>query len=383
MVMVHAENGDAVAKLQEQALARGDVDPIWHAHTRPEAVEAEATASRDPARRDRRHGPGRRPRDLRGRRRRDPPRPRPRPVVHGETCPQYLVMTIDDLNKPEFEGAKYVCSPPLRDASQPRPALAPRWRPASWCSSARTTARSTSRARRSWAGATSRRSRTACPGSRSARRSSGPTACAAGASAPETFVAVLATNQAHVHGLAAAQGPHRPRRRRGHRGVGPRAAAHHHARQPPQRERLHALRGPGAGRRRPSGCTCAGRSPTSTATSWPSPDPASSCRGRSRHPRGGGRRVTALDPPLAVRWLRDLAETDRRRRRRAAGRLERHPHPGARLAAGAPRRDPGRRGPHRPGRQHLGGAAGRERAERRRRAATPTRCPTAAGSTAC
>ena len=43
MVMVHAENGDAVAKLQEQALARGDVDPIWHAHTRPEAVEAEAT----------------------------------------------------------------------------------------------------------------------------------------------------------------------------------------------------------------------------------------------------------------------------------------------------------------------------------------------------
>ena len=43
MVMVHAENGDAMAKLQEQALARGDVDPIWHAHTRPEAVEAEAT----------------------------------------------------------------------------------------------------------------------------------------------------------------------------------------------------------------------------------------------------------------------------------------------------------------------------------------------------
>src|SRR3712207_2153662 len=43
LVLVHAENGDVIAKLQEQALARGDVAPRFHALTRPEAVEAEAT----------------------------------------------------------------------------------------------------------------------------------------------------------------------------------------------------------------------------------------------------------------------------------------------------------------------------------------------------
>ncbi|MBO0821751.1 MAG: amidohydrolase family protein, partial [Nocardiopsaceae bacterium] len=34
--------------------------------------------------------------------------------VFAETCPQYLYLTLDDLAKPDFEGAKYVCSPPLR-----------------------------------------------------------------------------------------------------------------------------------------------------------------------------------------------------------------------------------------------------------------------------
>ena len=122
LVLVHAENGDAIAKLQAQALARGDTDPIWHAHTRPEAVEAEATnrairlaevadcpllvvhvscaASLDEIKRA--HARGR--------------------PVYAETCPQYLVFSIDDLAKPDFEGAKYVLSPPLRDASN-QPAL--------------------------------------------------------------------------------------------------------------------------------------------------------------------------------------------------------------------------------------------------------------------
>ena len=117
MVMVHAENGDAIAKLQEQALARGDVDPIWHARTRPEAVEAEATGAAIRLAEIADTVARRRPRDLRGRRRRDPPRPRPRPGRARRDVPP--VPGDDDRRprQPEFEGAKYVCSPPLRDAS--------------------------------------------------------------------------------------------------------------------------------------------------------------------------------------------------------------------------------------------------------------------------
>ena len=35
--------------------------------------------------------------------------------IFGETCIQYLYLTVDDLDRPGFEGAKYVCSPPLRE----------------------------------------------------------------------------------------------------------------------------------------------------------------------------------------------------------------------------------------------------------------------------
>ncbi len=122
LVLVHAENGDAIVKLQEQALARGDVSPKWHGLTRPEAVEAEATnrairlaevagcpllvvhvscaASLEEVRRA--HARGQ--------------------CVYAETCPQYLVFSDEQLALPGFEGAKYVLSPPLRDASN-QPAL--------------------------------------------------------------------------------------------------------------------------------------------------------------------------------------------------------------------------------------------------------------------
>ena len=41
--------------------------------------------------------------------------------VYGETCPQYLFLTTEDLDQPGFEGAKYMCSPPPRDkANQER-----------------------------------------------------------------------------------------------------------------------------------------------------------------------------------------------------------------------------------------------------------------------
>jgi dihydropyrimidinase len=37
--------------------------------------------------------------------------------IYGETCPQYLFLTADDLDKPGVEGAKFCCSPPPRDAA--------------------------------------------------------------------------------------------------------------------------------------------------------------------------------------------------------------------------------------------------------------------------
>ena len=43
LTMVHCENGWAIDVLVERALAAGRPDPIHHAHTRPEALEAEAT----------------------------------------------------------------------------------------------------------------------------------------------------------------------------------------------------------------------------------------------------------------------------------------------------------------------------------------------------
>ena len=35
--------------------------------------------------------------------------------IYGETCPQYLFLTADDIAKPGVEGAKFCCSPPPRD----------------------------------------------------------------------------------------------------------------------------------------------------------------------------------------------------------------------------------------------------------------------------
>ena len=116
LTMVHCENGWVIDVLVERALAAGQTDPIHHAYTRPESVEAEAT------------GRAVRFAELTG---------AGVYVVHvtcglaadeiaagqargvnvaGETCLQYLTNTVDDLKRPDFEGARYVCSPPLREA---------------------------------------------------------------------------------------------------------------------------------------------------------------------------------------------------------------------------------------------------------------------------
>jgi dihydropyrimidinase len=114
LTMMHAENGIAIDVLVQQALAAGRTDPRYHGDVRHALLEAEATHRAIQLAR------------VAG---------SPLYVVHvsaeeavaeianardaglpvfGETCPQYLFLSTDDLAKPDFEGAKYVCSTPLR-----------------------------------------------------------------------------------------------------------------------------------------------------------------------------------------------------------------------------------------------------------------------------
>ncbi|HLI00684.1 MAG TPA: dihydropyrimidinase [Acidimicrobiales bacterium] len=122
--MMHAENGIAIDVLVAQALARGQTAPRFHGSTRPSVLEGEATyraiqlakvagaplyfvhlsaaeALHEVARARSEGG-----------------------NVWAETCPQYLYLTDATLQSPGFEGAKYVCSPPVRPESH----LAHLWR---------------------------------------------------------------------------------------------------------------------------------------------------------------------------------------------------------------------------------------------------------------
>jgi dihydropyrimidinase len=115
LVMVHCENGDAVVRYQKEALEAGHTSPKYHAWSRPPEVEGEATS-----RAIRLAEWARRPlfvvhvtcehsvREIQAARDRGLP-------IFGETCVQYLFLTVDDLDRPGFEGAKFVCSPPLRE----------------------------------------------------------------------------------------------------------------------------------------------------------------------------------------------------------------------------------------------------------------------------
>ncbi|CAL9374355.1 dihydropyrimidinase [Streptomyces sp. enrichment culture] len=124
LIMMHAENGIAIDVLVEQALARGETDPRYHGEVRKALLEAEAThrairlaqvagaplyvvhvsAAEAVAELTRARDEGLN--------------------VFGETCPQYLFLSTDNLAEPDFEGAKYVCSTPLR----PREHQAALWR---------------------------------------------------------------------------------------------------------------------------------------------------------------------------------------------------------------------------------------------------------------
>lgn len=113
-IMVHAENADMIDVLTKQLIAEGKTAPYYHAVSRPPVVEAEATrraiylAELADAPVYIVHVTCREALEEikqaynRGQ------------AVYGETCAHYLVLDTEDLAKPDFEGAKYVCSPALR-----------------------------------------------------------------------------------------------------------------------------------------------------------------------------------------------------------------------------------------------------------------------------
>ena len=181
LVMVHAENGDAIDVLVKQALAEGKTEPKWHAATRPPDYRGRGDEPGDPARADRRRPALRRPRLLRRGDRADRARAHNDWHAWGETCTQYLFIDETALDQPDFEGAKYVYTPPPRPKKN-QELLGTRSPPTSSRSSPPTTARSTGTARRRSARTTSPRSPTADRGSRTACTCSTTSACGKAAS---------------------------------------------------------------------------------------------------------------------------------------------------------------------------------------------------------
>ena len=117
LVLVHAENNDAVDWCAEQLLRAGHTAPKYQPASRPMAAEREAThraialaeivgvpiqvfhvSGAEPAEEIRRA-------QARGQ------------EVFGETHPHYLLLNEADADRPGFEGAKFLCSPPLRSAA--------------------------------------------------------------------------------------------------------------------------------------------------------------------------------------------------------------------------------------------------------------------------
>ena len=115
LVCMHAENGGAIDVIVQQALAEGKRAPKYHALTRPTTAEAEAT-SRAIALAEMAGSPlyivhlscNDALEKVREARDRGLP-------VYAETCPQYLYLSLDNMDAPGFEAAKYVFTPPLRE----------------------------------------------------------------------------------------------------------------------------------------------------------------------------------------------------------------------------------------------------------------------------
>jgi dihydropyrimidinase len=115
LVCMHAENGGAIDVIVQRTLAEGKRAPIYHALTRPVTAEAEAV-NRAIALAEMAGAPvyivHLSSEDALNKVREARDRGLP---AFAETCPQYLLLSIEELERPNFEGAKYVFTPPLRE----------------------------------------------------------------------------------------------------------------------------------------------------------------------------------------------------------------------------------------------------------------------------
>ncbi|MCR8723391.1 dihydropyrimidinase [Frigidibacter sp. SLM-1] len=115
LTMVHAENSGIIKWISDRLVASGHTAPRYHAISHPAAAEAEAINRAITLARfvdapllivhvSTPEGAG-----LVAQARLEGAK------IFGETCPQYLFLTKDDLDRPGMEGAKFMCSPPVRD----------------------------------------------------------------------------------------------------------------------------------------------------------------------------------------------------------------------------------------------------------------------------
>jgi dihydropyrimidinase len=119
LICLHAENGGVIDVIVRKALAEGKTTPIHHALTRPVTAEAEAV-HRAIAMAEMAGAPvyivhlssEEALNQVREARDRGLP-------AFAETCPQYLLLSVEELARPGFEGAKYVFTPPLREKRHP------------------------------------------------------------------------------------------------------------------------------------------------------------------------------------------------------------------------------------------------------------------------
>jgi dihydropyrimidinase len=117
LALVHAENDAIVTRLKARFLREGHEEPRWHPRSRPAVAEAEAIG-RGLALAEVADCPLYVVHVSTARGAEAVARARSRgQVAHGETCPQYLLLTEEEYDRPGFEGAKFVCSPPLRTAA--------------------------------------------------------------------------------------------------------------------------------------------------------------------------------------------------------------------------------------------------------------------------